>query len=86
LTLDELAGAFAIDPLTVAKHLERRAVTRRGGELSDTQVAEAAELYRAGWSLSQLGERYGVYGQSIGYRLKRAGVRLRPRQGWVYEE
>jgi hypothetical protein len=76
------ASAFTVDPSTAAKHLERRGVVRRGRKLTEEQVAEAAELYRAGWSLSQLGERYGVFAQSIGYRLKRAGVELRPQSGW----
>jgi hypothetical protein len=82
MTLDELASAFAVEAGTAAKLLERRGVARRGRKVTDKQVAEAAELYRAGWSLSQLGERYGVYTQSMGYRLKRAGVTLRPRPGW----
>jgi hypothetical protein len=82
LTLDELSSAFSVDPGTAAKHLERRGVTRRGRKLTDDQVVEAAALYESGWSLSQLGARYGVYAQSIGYRLKRAGVPLRPRPGW----
>ena len=82
LTLEELASAFAVDPGTAAKHLERQGVARRGRKLTEEQVTEAAELYRAGWSLSQVGEKYGVYPQSIGYRLKRAEVQLRPRPGW----
>ena len=30
----------------------------------------------------KIGERFGVWPQSIGYRLRRAGVKLRTRPGW----
>jgi DNA-directed RNA polymerase specialized sigma24 family protein len=86
LTLDELAASFAVDSLTAAKHLELRRVARRGRKLSEEQVAEAIALYQAGWSLTQLGERFGIYPQSIAYRLKRAGVLLRPRPGWTRKD
>jgi len=81
LTREDLASAFAIDRLTAARHLERHGVSRRGRKLTDEQVAEAAELYEAGWSLSRIGEKYGVWGQSVRYRLRKAGVQMRPRNG-----
>jgi hypothetical protein len=82
LTLEELGSAFAVDRRTAGNHLRRRDVSRRGRKLTDEQVTEAVELYRTGWSLQQLGKRYGIYPQSVSYRLKRAGVQLRPRPGW----
>jgi hypothetical protein len=58
-------------------HLKRRGVATRGRKLTDERIAEAVELYQAGWSLAQIGERFGVYPQSINDRFKRAGVPLR---------
>jgi hypothetical protein len=82
LTLQELAGSFAIHPRTVARHLNSRAVKIRGRKLSKDQLTRAAQLYESGWSLVQLGKEFGVYPQSIWYRLRRAGFETRPRNGF----
>jgi hypothetical protein len=68
--------------LTAAAHLERQGIAQRRHRLTSDEVAEAVDLYEQGWSLSQISERFGVWPQSIGYRLRRAGVKLRRRPGW----
>jgi DNA-binding transcriptional ArsR family regulator len=79
--MEELASAFSVDRRTVGNHLKRRRVTTKARKLTAAQIAEAVELYRAGWSVRRLGARFGVHGESIRYRLVRAGVQLRPRPG-----
>src|SRR5207244_3398015 len=44
-----------IDPRTAGNHLKRRGVATRGPKLTDERIAEAVELYQAGWSLAQIG-------------------------------
>ena len=39
-----------------------------------SDVAEAAELYRAGASLKELGEKYGVNDETVRVRLREVGV------------
>ena len=35
-------------------------------------LAEAATLYATGaWTLGQLGDRYGITGQALGFRIRR---------------
>ena len=80
--LDDLASAFSIDRRTAGNHLKRRGVQGRCRKLSDEQIAEAVELYQGDSSLAQIAERFGVYPQSMRYRLQRAGIELRPRPGW----
>lgn len=54
-------------------HLERNGVERRPHirKLTDEQVAEAAELYRAGWSRSRISEHYSVSSETIRKKLLR---------------
>jgi hypothetical protein len=79
--MEELASAFSVDRRTVGNHVKRRGLPGRGRKLTDDQIMEAVKLYREGWSLRRLGDRFGVHGESIRYRLKREDVRLRRRPG-----
>ncbi|GAA1563226.1 hypothetical protein GCM10009827_100980 [Dactylosporangium maewongense] len=67
--------------MSVGNHLKRRGIPSRSRKLSDDQITEAINLYKAGWSVRRLGERFGVHGESIRYRLKREGINLGPRPG-----
>ena len=82
LTLNECASTFAADRRTLANRLEQRGVSRCGPRLSEARIAKAVTLYGDGWSLARIANQFGVYPQSIRYRLQRAGVTLRPRPGW----
>ena len=56
----------------------RRALER----LSADEVNEAAQLYRQGLSLAQLGDHFHVDPKTVWNVLRKAGVSLRPRPGW----
>jgi transposase len=82
-SIRELAAQFKINRATVLDHLRRHEVPRRPQlrKLSDKQIAEAAELYRDGWSLLRLGKHYGVDDETVRRALRRVGVLMRPRKG-----
>lgn len=42
---------------------------------------EAARLYRSGWTLRQVGKRFGISQPTVRTRLAQLGVEIRPR-GW----
>jgi AraC-like DNA-binding protein len=79
--LQELAAEFGVHRTTVAAHLDRAGVTVRRKALTAAQIDEATRLYESGWSLARIGRHLGVYPTSVYYRLRQAGVRLRPRPG-----
>jgi len=80
--VEEVAAKFGVYVRTAAAHLEREGIPQRRHRLSPAQVSEAARLYEAGWSTIQIGHHFGIYPQSIRYRLQQTGVVLRPRPGW----
>jgi hypothetical protein len=63
-------------------HLERQGAPRRSGIVT-RNIDEATRLYEEGWSLTRIGERFGVDGETARRALRAAGVRLRPRPGWT---
>ena len=76
----ELTESWGIHRTTVLDHLERLDIPRRRNtrKMTDRQVNEAAELYRAGSSLAKLGALFDVDPQTVNRELKRAGITLRP--------
>lgn len=50
--------------------------------LSDPELAQATELYEGGASLATVGREGGIDAMTIRTWLLRAGVRIRPRNGW----
>src|SRR5947199_10796566 len=51
----------------------------RRPKLTHDHDTELARLYAEGWSLHQLAGRYGVHYTTIFQRLRRLGVKMRPR-------
>jgi uncharacterized protein (DUF433 family) len=78
----DLTATFHLHRDTVHDHLRRRGIPSRETPLAGVDVDELAQLYEAGWSLERIGQRFGVRATSVRYRLLRAGVALRPRNGW----
>jgi transposase-like protein len=89
-SIREVAAACGCSPKTVHRRLDAAGVRRRraGGspsrgrhvELAAEQVADAVAVYTSGRaSLEALGRRYGVSGDTVGRRLRRAGVKIRAR-------
>jgi len=42
----------------------------------------AADLYAAGHSLAEVGQRFGVDTSTVANRFRRAGLPIRARRGW----
>ncbi len=68
-----LARKYGIHRLTVAAHLRRAGVQLRYQGLTDDQVAAAAQLYKHGWSLQRLAERYDCTAETVRQALKTVG-------------
>lgn len=81
VSLDELASEFGIHRQTAARHLDSAGITQRRKTITTSQVRAAIGLYEDGWSLARIGRHFDVAPSSVNYRLRKAGVRLRPRRG-----
>jgi hypothetical protein len=80
--IDKLSAQFKIHRTTVMKHLDRRSAPRRSGVV-ERQLAEAKRLYEDGWSLTSVGEHFGVDGETVRQAFIHNDVPVRPRQGWT---
>ena len=78
----ELADRFGVHPHTVSAALDRLGIPLRRQGLPDRALDEAVHLYRAGWSLAQLGRHYGCAHTAVRAALIAHGVSMRPRPGW----
>jgi lambda repressor-like predicted transcriptional regulator len=74
----DLAQRFGIHRATVTALLQRHGVELRKLGLAPTEIPTAADLYRQGWSLVQLGARFGVDSSTVWRALRDAGVTMRP--------
>jgi transposase len=72
-----LMKQYGIGKGTVLGILNEAGAIRRRRCLTNEQLAEAAELYRQGWSLVRLGERFGFDQSAVWSALKRQGVTMR---------
>ena len=83
MSVSELARQYGINRHTVAKHLYSEGVIVRGGQtkLTPEVVAMAAELYRSGSSLANIGAHLGVDHTTVHKALKKAGVTMRDTHG-----
>jgi DNA-directed RNA polymerase specialized sigma24 family protein len=86
VSVKELAAAYQLHRNTVAKHLDRHSVVRRQTGLMTTDINAIVRLYRDGWSLARIGQRFDVRPTSVRYRLQHARVALRPRNGWSEQQ
>jgi transposase-like protein len=73
----ELAARFSVHRATISRHLEQQGVETRPPTLTATDVAQAADLYRMGWSLATIGERYGTTSSTVRRYLLAAGLKMR---------
>jgi len=76
-TVRALAKQFGIHRSTVGRHLHVRSIDTRPPGLSSEDLATAAELYRSGWSLAKIADKFGVAGDTVRRRLREIGVRMR---------
>jgi transposase len=77
LSTAALMQRYHIGKSAVLGILNRAGVIRHQKTLSDEQLAEAAELYRQGWSLVQLSEHLDTAQTTVWRGLKRMGVDMR---------
>lgn len=76
----KLAAQFGIHRHTVLRQLQARGIDTTQ-KLTPEELAEAARLYREGWSLARLAERYGISDCTVRTRLIEVDVVMRPRKG-----
>jgi hypothetical protein len=75
--IKDLARRFDVHRTTVTSLLLRHDVELRPVGLSPVQVHDAARLYRDGWSLARLGEKFGADDMTVRRYLLLAGVVMR---------
>jgi hypothetical protein len=73
-----LAATFGVSRDTICRHLNQRGVERRNQGLQPQDVPAATELYRQGWSLLRIAEKYDTTDMTVRARLAAAGVQMRP--------
>lgn len=76
-----LATEFGVAKTTILGVLRENNVVMRRQSLTSEQLAEAAKLYTAGSSLSQVAAELNLKQDTVRLALKAGGVQLRPRTG-----
>jgi transposase-like protein len=79
--LHELAPRFGISRSTVGKHLRTRGIDTKPPGLHPDDVPEAARLYRTGWPLARIAEKFDTTADTVRRQLLKEGVRIRDTQG-----
>jgi hypothetical protein len=74
---NELARQFGVHRHKVAALLQRHGVGLRTVGISEDQVIDAPRLFREGWSLARLGDKFGVADMTVRRYLLLAGVVMR---------
>lgn len=82
-TMNQLARTFRVHRRTGAHCLQKQGVGLRQFGLSVEHLDQAAALYRAGWSLARIGEKYGTTDMTVRRALARHDVEIRPRNGFA---
>ncbi len=77
LNMRPLARKYGIHRLTIAAHLRRAGVELRYQGLTHDKTVAAAQLYKDGWSLQRLAERYDSTAETVRQALKAQGVAMR---------
>jgi DNA-binding transcriptional regulator LsrR (DeoR family) len=72
----ELAKVYDLHRTTVARHVARAGKTRP--LMTEAQIDEAVGLYGDGWTLHNVGQRFGVADQTIRRVLVERAVMIRP--------
>lgn len=77
----QLAEQYGISRGIVGKHLRSRGVDTRPPGLYPDDVPTAAGLYRDGWSLQRVAEKFTTTADTVRRRLLEAGVVMRDTHG-----
>jgi lambda repressor-like predicted transcriptional regulator len=82
-TMNQLARTFNVHRSTIVHCLQKQEVPLRQLGLSPEHLAPAAALYRSGWSLARIGDKYGTTDMTVRRALTLHGVKIRPRRGFA---
>jgi hypothetical protein len=74
-TVYDLATQFGINRVTVGKPLRGRGIDTKPPGLHPDDVPAAAELYRSGWLLARIAEKFGTTDDTVRARLLEVGSR-----------
>lgn len=77
LGMRELAVRFSISRSTVGQHLRARGVDTQPPGLHPDDIPAAVQLYRTGWSLARIADKFGTTDMTVRARLLEVGVRMR---------
>jgi AraC-like DNA-binding protein len=85
-SIDALARSHGINRTTIISHLDQHGVARRRvvRKMTDALVAEAAVEYLDGHSLAIVANKFNVAIRTLRREFNKAGIAIRPRQGWTY--
>jgi hypothetical protein len=85
-SIDDLGRCYGVNRTTIIKHLDQEGVPRRRvvRKMTDALVAEAAVLYRDGYSLATVADTFNIDTRTLGREFRKAGIAIRPRRGWTY--
>lgn len=73
----EVAEHFSVYRTTVAAHLKRRSVPVRCGKLTETDLAQIGDLYEQGFTLLEIGMRFGLGQDTARRAVIAAGATIR---------
>jgi transposase len=78
LSVERIAERFETNCMSVWRALKRSGVEiRPNSRNSKLDMDTVIKMYRSGISSNQIGEQFGLKGESIRYRLRKAGVNIR---------
>lgn len=81
LSVEVIAVRLESNPMTVWRTLKRHGVKiRPNGRQSKLSTDEVVRRYQNGESSNEIAETYGLQGESIRYRLRKAGVDIRSKK------
>lgn len=78
-----LTRIYGLGKGSILKLLKEAGVQMRHQGLSSDNLEEAAALYREGWSLPRVAERFGCSVGSIRKEFRNHGVQIRSPNGWA---
>jgi DNA-directed RNA polymerase specialized sigma24 family protein len=79
VSVSEVASRFDVHHTTVLAHLRRQSIPLRRTGLNRPQVEEATHLYRGGWTLMEIGLKFGVSQGAVRRALDGTAAIIRPR-------
>lgn len=83
-TMAEIAAELDCSRKRIMRVLHEAGVSTSRPSLRPDQLEDICALYREGWSLAEIGRKYGCAHTTVRDFMITNGVGLRPRRGWLY--